>query len=136
LGNPRIGSKDAEILYRFLMMVDPQTTTSQKFWDTKLGSLVLGVLGWVIFLGVWQVLSSLATLPILPGPASIFLEERTRELLLNPLFDKGGIDMGLFWVAKSDLGYVLISCFWAGVVGIGLGICNCSTEKVEGFRGS
>jgi bicarbonate transport system permease protein len=122
LGNPRIGSKDAEILYRFLMMVDPQTATSQKFWDTKLGSLVLGVLGWGIFLGVWQVLSSLATLPILPGPASIFLEERTHELLLNPLYDKGGIDKGLFWLSIYDLTFVMRSCFWAGVVGIGLGI--------------
>jgi bicarbonate transport system permease protein len=104
------------------MMVDPQTTNPKKFWDTKLGGLVLGILGWGIFLGVWQVLSSLAILPILPGPASIILEERTRELLLNPLYDKGGIDKGLFWLSIYDLTFVLRSCFWAGVVGIGLGI--------------
>jgi bicarbonate transport system permease protein len=103
------------------MMVDPQTTNPQKFLDTKLGSIVLGILGWVIFLGVWQLLSSSDILR-LPGPASVIQQERTRELLLNPFYDKGGIDKGLFWLAKSDLEFVLMSCFGAGVVGISLGI--------------
>jgi bicarbonate transport system permease protein len=102
-------------------MVDPQTTTSQKFWDTKLGGLVLGILGWVIFLGVWQVLSS-SEIWKLPGPASVLERERTRELLLYPFYDRGGNDKGLFWLSISDLQQVLMSCSWAGVLGIGLGI--------------
>jgi bicarbonate transport system permease protein len=103
------------------MMVDPQTTTSQKFWDTKLGGLVLGILGWVIFLGVWQVLSS-SEIWKLPGPASVLERERNRELLLYPFYDRGGNDKGLFWLSISDLQQVLMSCSWAGVLGIGLGI--------------
>lgn len=79
-----------------------------------------------IFLAVWEGLSqSGATL--LPGPSSLFTNERTRTLLFFPFYDRGGIDKGMFWQTLASLQRVAISYTLAAIVGIGTGIAIGTT---------
>lgn len=79
---------------------------------------LLGVGG---FLLVWQISASL-NLTRLPGPLSLWTNERTRELLLYPFYDRGGLDKGLFWQTMASLGRVAQGYFLAALVGISAGI--------------
>jgi bicarbonate transport system permease protein len=79
---------------------------------------ILGLLG---FLLIWQLLSTIGLVK-LPGPISIFTNERTRIYLMYPFFDRGGTDVGLFWQAMASLQRVLIGYILAAIVGIGGGI--------------
>jgi len=79
---------------------------------------LMGVLGFLI---VWQ-LFSWSGLTRLPGPLSVWTDQRTRELLLYPFYDKGGIDKGLFWQTMASLGRVAQGYSLAAIVGIGTGI--------------
>jgi nitrate/nitrite transport system permease protein len=73
----------------------------------------------LIFLVIWQVLTSLpgATLP-----TPIQTVEETWELIINPFFDNGGNDKGLFWQVFTSLQRVALGYTLAAIVGIGLGI--------------
>ncbi|CAK6697248.1 Bicarbonate transport system permease protein CmpB [Synechococcus sp. CBW1107] len=79
---------------------------------------LLGVGG---FLLVWQISASL-NLTRLPGPLSLWTNERTRELLLYPFYDRGGLDKGLFWQTMASLGRVAQGYLLAALVGISAGI--------------
>ena len=79
---------------------------------------LLGVGG---FLLLWQLLNSFG-LTKLAGPLSLWTEERTRELLLNPFYDRGGLDKGLFWQTLASLGRVAQGYTLAALVGIAVGI--------------
>jgi bicarbonate transport system permease protein len=74
-----------------------------------------------IFLAIWQAFSATG-LTLLPGPLSIITDERTRELLIYPFYDRGGIDKGLFWQTLASLQRVAISYTLAAIVGIAVGI--------------
>jgi nitrate/nitrite transport system permease protein len=50
----------------------------------------------------------------------IWLE--SKELILDPFFDRGGVDKGLFWHIATSLSRVGIGFSLAAVVGIGLGV--------------
>ena len=56
----------------------------------------------------------------LPAPSMIWLE--SRELILHPFYDRGGVDKGLFWHAMTSLQRVAIGFSFAALVGIGLGV--------------
>lgn len=73
----------------------------------------------LLFLVIWQALTSLpgATLP-----SPIQTVEETWELIINPFFDNGGNDKGLFWQVLTSLQRVALGYTLAAVVGIGLGI--------------
>lgn len=91
------------------------------FWKKNSKDIIppiLGILGFVI---IWQLLSSLG-LTKLPGPLSIWTDERTRELLLYPFYDAGGLDKGLFWQTMASLGRVAQGYSLAALVGIAGGI--------------
>jgi bicarbonate transport system permease protein len=83
-----------------------------------------------IFLALWQILSS-SGLTLLPGPLSIWTDERTRELLLYPFYDRGGIDKGMFWQTFASLQRVAISYTLAAIVGIGTGILVGTTPVIS-----
>jgi bicarbonate transport system permease protein len=83
-----------------------------------------------IFLGIWEFLSS-SGITLLPGPSSIWTNERTRELLLYPFYDKGGIDKGMFWQTFESLKRVGISYILAAIVGIGTGILVGTTPWIS-----
>jgi nitrate/nitrite transport system permease protein len=55
----------------------------------------------------------------LPPPSKVFRD--TKELILDPFFDHGGIDKGLFWHLSASLQRVALGYSIAAVVGIALG---------------
>ncbi len=79
------------------------------------------LLGIGAFLLVWQLSYSLG-LSRLPGPLSLWTDERTREMLINPFYDRGGLDKGLFWQTLASLGRVAQGYSLAALVGISAGI--------------
>lgn len=91
------------------------------FWKKQSKNIVPPVVAILIFLVVWQLLAS-SGLTLLPGPISLVTDERSRELLLYPFYDRGGIDKGLFWQTFASLQRVIIGYLFAAIIGIGLGI--------------
>jgi bicarbonate transport system permease protein len=98
-----------------------QTNFISSFWKKNSKDIIPPILGILGFLIIWQLLSSLG-LTKLPGPLSIWTDERTRELLLYPFYDAGGLDKGLFWQTMASLGRVAQGYSLAAIVGIGGGI--------------
>src|SRR5262249_7113206 len=71
-----------------------------------------------IALGVWELLCRKAG-ATLPPPSTVLRD--TWELIVDPFFDRGGIDKGLFWhlsasLQRGALGYAL-----ASMAGVALG---------------
>jgi bicarbonate transport system permease protein len=91
------------------------------WWKNNRKLILLPFLGTAGFLLFWQLSSSLG-LTKLVGPLSLFTEERTRELLFYPFFDRGGLDKGLFLHAMSSLSRVALGYSLAAIVGIAVGI--------------
>jgi nitrate/nitrite transport system permease protein len=101
--------------------------TRSRFDVARLGKQVLnGLKGLIppavailIFLAIWQVLtmSPSATLP-----TPIRTIQDTWELIINPFFDYGGTDKGLFWQVLTSLQRVAIGFSLAAVAGVALGI--------------
>jgi bicarbonate transport system permease protein len=83
-----------------------------------------------VFLLVWELLS-LSKITLLPGPSSLFTDERTFELLRYPFYDRGGIDKGMFWQTWASLQRVAISYTLAAVVGISVGILVGTTPVIS-----
>ncbi|MBD1810009.1 nitrate ABC transporter permease [Microcoleus sp. FACHB-SPT15] len=97
------------------------TNAIQAFWKKQSKDILPPVLGVLGFLTVWQIFSW-SGLTRLPGPLSVWTDQRTRELLLYPFYDKGGIDKGLFWQTMASLGRVAQGYSLAAIVGIATGI--------------
>jgi bicarbonate transport system permease protein len=91
------------------------------FWKKNSQEIIPPILGILGFLAIWQLLSSTGLIK-LSGPLSIWTDERTRELLLYPFYDAGGLDKGLFWQTMASLGRVAQGYSIAAIVGIGGGI--------------
>jgi bicarbonate transport system permease protein len=91
------------------------------YWKKNSQDIILPILGILGFLIIWQFLSSTGLIK-LAGPLSIWTDERTRELLLYPFYDAGGLDKGLFWQTMASLGRVAQGYSLAAIVGIGGGI--------------
>jgi nitrate/nitrite transport system permease protein len=82
-------------------------------------------------LGFWEFVCSKpgATLP----PPSRVLAE-TWELIVDPFFDRGGIDKGLFWHMSASLQRVAFGYSLAALVGIALGtLVGQSTWAMRGL---
>src|SRR5690349_570154 len=67
---------------------------------------------------VWQGLSARGG--GLPAPTAIWTD--SRALILDPFFDHGGVDKGLFWHALTSLKRVAVGFSLAAVVGVALGV--------------
>jgi len=71
------------------------------------------------FLGIWQLVA--ISFPAgLPAPTAVWSE--SKQLILDPFFDNGGVDKGLFWHLMTSLQRVAIGFSIAAVVGVGLGV--------------
>ncbi|MBD1869318.1 nitrate ABC transporter permease [Oculatella sp. FACHB-28] len=103
---------------------------ARTFWKKQGQNIMLPLIGVLVFLVVWQLLSSTG-LTRLPGPLSLVTEQRTRELLLYPFYDLGGLDKGLFWQTMYSLGRVAKGYTAAAVVGIGLGILVGTNQTIN-----
>ncbi|MGG6296544.1 nitrate ABC transporter permease [Leptolyngbya sp. AN02str] len=93
----------------------------QQFWEKRGADLLPPIIGVATFLVIWQ-LVSWSGLTRLPGPLSLWTDQRTRELLLYPFFDLGGLNKGLFWQTLASLGRVAQGYSVAAVVGISVGV--------------
>jgi nitrate/nitrite transport system permease protein len=72
-----------------------------------------------VILIVWQGVTG-DSMAGLPSPGAIWRD--SRELILNPFFDRGGVDKGLFWHALTSLRRVAVGFSLAAVVGVALGV--------------
>lgn len=104
--------------------------SARTFWKKQGRDIMLPLIGVLVFLVVWQLLSSTG-ITRLPGPLSLVTEQRTRELLLYPFYDLGGLDKGLFWQTMYSLGRVAKGYTAAAVVGIGLGILVGTNQTIN-----
>lgn len=91
------------------------------FWKKQSKNILPPVVAVLILLVIWQLFAS-SGLTLLPGPINLVTDERTRELLLYPFYDRGGIDKGLFWQTLASLQRVIIGYLFAAIAGISLGI--------------
>ena len=87
--------------------------------DKKSRKIVAPIIAIGIFLIVWQLLC-LSPDANLPGPIKVI--SQTWELIVNPFFDKGPTNKGLFWQIFASLQRVAMGFTLAAVVGIALGI--------------
>jgi bicarbonate transport system permease protein len=105
-------------------------TALQSFWDKRGSDILPPLVGITAFLTIWQ-LVSWSGLTRLPGPLSLWTDQRTRELLLYPFYDLGGLDKGLFWQTLASLGRVAQGYSAAAVVGISVGILIGTTPLIN-----
>jgi nitrate/nitrite transport system permease protein len=75
--------------------------------------------------GLWQVLCS-APDASLPPPSRVVSE--TWELIVDPFYDRGGIDKGLFWHVYASLKRVALGYLLASIAGIALGVLVGSSK--------
>jgi nitrate/nitrite transport system permease protein len=73
----------------------------------------------LLVLGLWEFAGRGST-GGLPTPSVIWTE--SKALILDPFYDNGGVDKGLFWHAATSLGRVAIGFSFSAVIGIALGI--------------
>lgn len=91
------------------------------FWEKQGQNILPPLIGVIGFLVVWQLISW-SGITRLPGPLSLWTDERTRILLLYPFYDRGGLDKGLFWQTMASLGRVAQGYSLAALVGITVGV--------------
>ena len=72
-----------------------------------------------LLLAVWQILCS-GVGSSLPPPSKVVSD--TWELIVDPFFDHGGTDVGMFWQLLASLKRVSIGFSLAAVVGVALGV--------------
>ncbi|MBW4653015.1 MAG: nitrate ABC transporter permease [Kaiparowitsia implicata GSE-PSE-MK54-09C] len=82
----------------------------------------------VLFLLVWQMFTSSPTANL---PSPIKTVQETWELIIDPLYDNGGTDKGLFIQIWASLGRVAIGFTLAAIVGIGLGILTGASRLMH-----
>jgi len=76
--------------------------------------LALGLL-----LGIWELLCR-GQGAALPPPSQVVTD--TWQLIIDPFFDHGGVDKGMFWHIAASLKRVAVGFSLAAVVGIALGV--------------
>lgn len=95
--------------------------TIQSFMNKQGGDIALPVMGAVGFLTIWQILSTTG-LVALPGPIDVFIDERSRYLILHPVYYNSDLDQGLLRHTLMSMGRVAQGYTAAAIVGVSLGI--------------
>jgi nitrate/nitrite transport system permease protein len=89
--------------------------------------LVTPIIGILVILTIWQIACSSPDAPI-PAPLTVLND--TWELIIDPFFDNGGTDKGLFWQILASLQRVAVGFTLAAVVGIALGVIIGSSSFI------
>lgn len=85
----------------------------------KLFDLLPLIVALVTLLGVWE-LACRGAGSSLPPPSRVVTD--TWELIVDPFFDHGGVDKGLFWHLTASLKRVAVGFALSSVTGIALGV--------------
>lgn len=93
----------------------------QKFLKSPVANIILPIIGILLFLIVWQLLSQSGLIK-LPGPIQVLTDERSQYLILNPLYYNSELDQGLLRQTMVSLGRVAQGYGAAAIVGIAVGI--------------
>lgn len=91
------------------------------WWKKNKDNVIPPLVGIIGFLILWELFAKIPGVR-LPGPSSLWFDDRTRTLLLYPFYDRGGLDKGLFWQTLASLGRVAQGYSIAAIVGISVGI--------------
>ncbi len=86
---------------------------------TKLLDLLPLVVALVTLLGLWE-LACRGAGSSLPPPSRVVTD--TWPLIIDPFFDNGGVDKGLFWHLTASLERVAIGFALSSITGIALGV--------------
>jgi nitrate/nitrite transport system permease protein len=98
---------------------------SQLLSNKKTRKVVAPLIAVAVLLVIWQLLT-LSPDANLPSPIKVV--EQTWELIINPFFDKGATNKGLFWQIWASLQRVLQGFTLAAIVGITIGIVVGTNE--------
>jgi nitrate/nitrite transport system permease protein len=93
--------------------------------NKKTRKIIAPIMAITFFLLIWQILT-LSPDANLPSPIKVV--EQTWELIINPFFDKGATNKGLFWQIWASLQRVLQGFTLAAIVGISIGIVVGTNE--------
>jgi nitrate/nitrite transport system permease protein len=88
--------------------------------NQKIRKVLAPLIAVFVLCAIWQVLCS-GENPPLPAPITV-IKETWDPLIIDPFYDNGGTDVGLFWQILASLKRVGIGFSLATVVGIALGI--------------
>lgn len=101
----------------------PRSSKINNSWFVKLTKsprkIIAPFVAILVFAVIWQLLTS-GENPNLPSPLTAIKE--TWNLIIDPFFDNGGTDKGLFWQLLASLQRVAIGFSLAAIVGIALGV--------------
>jgi nitrate/nitrite transport system permease protein len=112
---PRRRSRSKPGIFRFL---------SQFKQGQRLATSAIAL---IAFLALWQVL---AMTPVATLPSPIRVLEETWPLIIDPFFDNGGTDKGLFWQILASLQRVAVGFSLSAIVGIALGMAIGSSRMI------
>lgn len=70
-------------------------------------------------LAVWQIAATTHPGGV-PAPSMVWLE--SKDLIVDPFFDRGGVDKGLFWHVLTSLKRVAVGFSLSAVCGVSLGV--------------
>ncbi len=96
----------------------------------KLGSSqrwITSAVALLIFLALWQLLTMSPT-ATLPSPIRVLQD--TWPLIIDPFFDNGGTDKGLFWQIFASLKRVAVGFTLSAIAGIALGMAIGSSRII------
>ena len=91
----------------------------------SVGNVLPPVLAVAAIVGVWEVLCASPDAS-LPPPSRVISD--TWELIVDPFYDRGGIDKGLFWHIYASIKRVALGYLLASVAGIALGVLVGSSK--------
>jgi nitrate/nitrite transport system permease protein len=102
---------------------------------TRLGNIAASVVPPVVVIAlllvVWELLCRRAG-STLPPPSRVVSD--TWDLIVDPFFDRGGLDKGLFWHLSASLQRVALGYVLASLVGVALGtLVGQSTWAMRGL---
>lgn len=101
----------------------PRKQTAPPKWlrsfQTSARKSLTSAIAILVLLTIWQLLCMGKDAP-LPTPIEVLQD--TWELIINPFFDNGGTDKGLFWQILASLKRVAVGFTLSAIVGIAVGM--------------
>ena len=101
-------------------------SAAPRLWDAVAGKLaeaakvvVPPLVTLAVLIGIWQLATS-GPGSSLPSPTTVVSD--TWELIVNPFYDNGGNDQGLFWQLLASLKRVAVGYALAAGVGVAVGV--------------